>query len=166
MRRRKRLVIGATAVTLTSILGGLLLLQQTPEPQPEACADFRYVDAQHSARPASTLLKDLECDEYTKGGTCVEWEPYSTMPPEWTPYSMPPEVWGYNPSYPEAQGDVLPYTRARRPAPWLQGFPGSGGMGERVIEGKIPCSNVPEPITLLAMGLGLLGLIAVRWSSK
>jgi hypothetical protein len=163
--RRKRLVIGATGVVLVSVLGGVLLLHHTPEPVPEECADIRYVSTQHSARPASTLLKDIECDEYTKGGTCVEWEPYSTLPPEWTPYTMPYDVWGYNPAYPEYQGYVQPYTRARRPAPWLQGFPGGGGIGDRdrVVE---KCTEVPEPSILLVLALSLLGLITVRWASK
>jgi hypothetical protein len=153
--QRRRLLAGSAATTvLFALLGGILLYNT--DSIPEECADMsaiHYVEQQSSV---SKFLKDIDCEEYDKGGNCVEDESRA-----WTPHDTPLELWGYNNVYLNENGTILPYNKARKYPDYFPG--GGGGIRDRnkILDAKV--CNVDEPHILLIMSIVLAGFVTVRW---
>lgn len=150
-RKRTLAGLGAT-ITLASIIA-FLLMAEKPGDEPEVCGSNIILD--DDVYPVSQVhdFYDPLCDEYDKGGNCVE------IVKEWQPYSLPYSIWGYVPDMTYAP----PTGQKNRANHYSPNYGGGGSLRSNVDSGSC---EVQEPSVIWIALLGLVGLVAVRLASK
>ena len=163
--QRKRTLVGVGATLTLSAVIAFLLMAEKPGSEPVACGGDIILAADVHPVSLGREFHDPLCEEYDKGGACVE------VVPEWQPYSLPFTVWGYVPQIvtPKPSVPVTPSSNYR-PAPrTFEGWGGNPRIRVTTPPGSTPgdkVCDVPEPSIFWLVGLALAGLVSVRWASK